>query len=701
MKGWTRRTRRILLAAGMAGCAGGPTIVTAPPPAPVDSTAVPAGPAPVHLGEAEVRAIAEIMQMEDLRALDPARMAVLGSHWSPQVRQRAALAWGRVHDPSHVEPLLEMLDDTAMAVRVNAAFALGLLADASARAVPELARLARAHAADSLGMEAAAALARTAAPAAFDTLLAILDAPAMEANPVIAEALLGLWRFGPRTSEAIETARSWAEHPDPAIRWRAIYPLVRTSAVAAAPLLLRMTSDPDHSVRAIALRALRSATADSAGIRDAALAALRSALADGHPHVRVNALGALATYDSVGVDDIEPLLDDPDGNVRMAAVNALAAAGGGRALDRLEDVADNADERTGIRVAALAGLARADAARAAITAAVWAKSERWYERMVAARTLAAAPWPDTRVPLTGLAEDPSARVASAALAAIGAAAGETQAGQPVFLRALRSTQPRVRAAAITAIGRRASAADIAVLMDAYDQARRDSTPDAALAAVNALGAIARDGAPVEHAFFARFDPHPDAEVRRAVRRRLGDGWGEEPDERTDRGVAFYEDVVRTLVAPALAGEPGPVLRITTPDGPIDIALAAADAPLTVHNIISLVQSGYYDSNGDADARRWHRVVPNFVLQDGEPGDGSGGPGYSIRDEINRLRYERGVLGMALSGPDTGGGQFFITHSPQPHLDGGYTIFGRVLNGMAAADAVVQDDRILGMEVLWR
>jgi cyclophilin family peptidyl-prolyl cis-trans isomerase len=120
----------------------------------------------------------------------------------------------------------------------------------------------------------------------------------------------------------------------------------------------------------------------------------------------------------------------------------------------------------------------------------------------------------------------------------------------------------------------------------------------------------------------------------------------------------------------------------------------------VHNIITLVASGYFDSGGDPDSRRWHRVVPNFVLQDGDPrGDGSGGPGYAIRDEINRLRYHRGVLGMALSGPDTGGSQFFITHSPQPHLDGGYTIFGTVVSGMDAADGVVQDDRIIRMQVI--
>jgi len=108
----------------------------------------------------------------------------------------------------------------------------------------------------------------------------------------------------------------------------------------------------------------------------------------------------------------------------------------------------------------------------------------------------------------------------------------------------------------------------------------------------------------------------------------------------------------------------------------------------VHNFLSLIERGYYVNT------RWHRVVPNFVIQDGDAR--IGGPGYAIRDEINQLRYERGALGMALSGPDTGSSQWFITHSPQPHLDGGYTIFGRVMSGMDVVDRVVQEDPILGM-----
>jgi cyclophilin family peptidyl-prolyl cis-trans isomerase len=115
--------------------------------------------------------------------------------------------------------------------------------------------------------------------------------------------------------------------------------------------------------------------------------------------------------------------------------------------------------------------------------------------------------------------------------------------------------------------------------------------------------------------------------------------------------------------------------------------------LTVNNFLSLTSAGFYRNT------RFHRVVPNFVVQDGDPrGDGSGGPGYAIRDELNRLRYDRGALGMALSGPDTGGSQYFITHSAQPHLDGGYTVFGRMTGGFSVLDAIVEGDRLIEVRI---
>jgi len=108
----------------------------------------------------------------------------------------------------------------------------------------------------------------------------------------------------------------------------------------------------------------------------------------------------------------------------------------------------------------------------------------------------------------------------------------------------------------------------------------------------------------------------------------------------------------------------------------------------VDSFITLARKGFFNN------LTFHRVVPNFVIQGGDPrGDGEGGPGYQIRCEINTRPYTRGAVGMALSGKDTGGSQFFITHSPQPHLDGGYTVFGQVTSGMDVVDRIARGDLI--------
>lgn len=132
----------------------------------------------------------------------------------------------------------------------------------------------------------------------------------------------------------------------------------------------------------------------------------------------------------------------------------------------------------------------------------------------------------------------------------------------------------------------------------------------------------------------------------------------------------------------------PVAHIETNRGAITIELLYDQAPKTVNNFIALAKKGFYNN------RIFHRVVPNFVIQDGCPrGDGWGGPGYTIRCEYNRVPYATGTVGMALSGKDTGGSQYFITLSPQPHLDAHYTAFGRVIAGMEVAQQMVRGDGI--------
>jgi cyclophilin family peptidyl-prolyl cis-trans isomerase/HEAT repeat protein len=135
--------------------------------------------------------------------------------------------------------------------------------------------------------------------------------------------------------------------------------------------------------------------------------------------------------------------------------------------------------------------------------------------------------------------------------------------------------------------------------------------------------------------------------------------------------------------------------LTTEKGVFTIEFFPEAAPLTVDNFIRLARSKYF--NGLAI----HRVVANFVVQDGDPrGDGNGGPGWEIRDEMNTIPYERGAVGMALSGKDTGGSQWFVCHSPQPHLDGGYTVFGRVNEtDMKIVDTLVRGDKILSVKIV--
>ena len=132
----------------------------------------------------------------------------------------------------------------------------------------------------------------------------------------------------------------------------------------------------------------------------------------------------------------------------------------------------------------------------------------------------------------------------------------------------------------------------------------------------------------------------------------------------------------------------------TDRGPIKVELAADKAPLTVANFVNLAKRGFYDG------LKFHRVINDFMIQGGCPqGTGTGGPGYRFEDEANNgLRHERGVLSMANAGPNTNGSQFFITHVATPWLDGKHTVFGKVVEGLDAVDAVKQGDTIKSVKI---
>jgi cyclophilin family peptidyl-prolyl cis-trans isomerase len=263
-------------------------------------------------------------------------------------------------------------------------------------------------------------------------------------------------------------------------------------------------------------------------------------------------------------------------------------------------------------------------------------------------------------------------------------------------RLLGHPDAAVRSVSADALARAADPAYIAPLAQMYNRSLRDSFPEASLSALSALAAIDSSGGPgrtqVQRGFLDAVPRPTNYLLRRWAEANwpeAAERWGPAYPLITGRTLQDYREIARRfLLAPDSLARPH-IFIDTEQRGVLELELFGPDAPLTVANFLRLLDRRFFDGN------RWHRVVPNFVVQDGDPrGDGFGGPGGAIRDEINRNRYgSKPMLGMALSGPDTGSSQWFITLSPQPHLDGTYTVFGRAVGNFGALPRITQGDVI--------
>jgi cyclophilin family peptidyl-prolyl cis-trans isomerase len=389
-------------------------------------------------------------------------------------------------------------------------------------------------------------------------------------------------------------------------------------------------------------------------------------------------------------------LRDADANVRVAAAEAAAPLVGrddARAWAPLWD----ADTSFAVRRALLAVEAPRPAALLA-RAGEWARDPDWRRRAAAARALLPAGG-DPR-PLAPLVADPDARVRAAAYGALGDAL-DSAVAQPelraALLRGVGDTDAIVRGTAIGALAARPSVVELPTVRAAYDAAAGDRDNDARLAALRYLARLwEATGARVPAGDRARLFELPAIAdpLELAAATGLPGVPASPPRMPAPRPASYYRAVAADLLVPAIRGAPAPRVVVRTVRGDLTLALHASDAPLTVRNFLDLVERGYYAGT------RFHRVVPGFVTQDGDPrGDGNGGPGYAIRDEQNRRRYARGAVGMALSGPNTGGSQYFVTLTRQPHLDGHYTVFGRLVAGAESLDGLVQGDSIFDVRVV--
>jgi cyclophilin family peptidyl-prolyl cis-trans isomerase len=335
-----------------------------------------------------------------------------------------------------------------------------------------------------------------------------------------------------------------------------------------------------------------------------------------------------------------------------------------------------------MRAAAVRALAAIDPEGFPILLSGMEPDPHWTVRDAISDVVAAMP-AEVGIPrLRGMLDDEDKRVVASVIG--GLAKLKAPGIEELLLAHLKDADIGIRAAAARAIGQLKMPGGAAALRDAYRAWQDESSSDVRDAALTALARYgATDATETVKAALADKDwvirlkaatllrdLDPSIETAQAIRPVPG------------QPIAPYDAAV--LVAPAVS----PHAFIETAKGTVEIELSVLDAPQTARNFITLARKGYF--NG----LQIHRVVPNFVVQDGDPrGDGSGGPGYSIRDELNDRPYVRGTVGMALSGPDTGGSQFFITHSPQPHLDAKYTVFGHVVSGMEVVDRLQQLDVI--------
>jgi len=623
--------------------------------------------------EREARAL--LLLLADRRLYDPTALQLMLSE-TPPVRRDLARTLGRLGDPRGRSLLQGLLVDSDLEVRREAAFALGELGNAEARRALVVAAVDPDRELGGLAVEALGKL---------GTPLAEVRRPLSALGEEESLRRLAPFLFRFREAEAVEVAARGLASTEAAVRRGAAYALGREPRPEGVELLRGALDDEDPFVRAWAARGLGRV----GDLGD--LERLEARLGDPESSPRVQALRAGAEILSRSPalpplgwgDRIVALLDDERPGVRAAALEAAAVFLPHPALEAaVESRLATGEPRE--RELALLALAAADVEAAAGAVAVAASAPDPRTRAVAAEAAARRGDVDTLFRLT---EDSDASVRRAALEGLGRGAGDATA--ELAERFLRDPDPTVRATALEMLAEQPGVA-ARLLAETLDRAREDPMNDARLAGVRALAARGRrepGEAPAVLEALERLAGDPDWLVRREAAAGLEALGGQRPEVgpvETGRSLAIYRDVFDRTRAER-------TVEIETERGVLRLALACPEAPQTCLSFLQLAGQGFFDGIA------FHRVVPDFVVQGGDPrGDGWGGPGYSLRDEINRLRFERGALGMALSGPDTGGSQFFLTLSPQPHLDGGFTVFGRLVDGFEVLDRIRQGDRVLAV-----
>ena len=641
--------------------------------------------------------MALLLALEDTRSVGDGALDRLLADGDRGVRRRAALAAGRIGDVSLVPALVARMNDTEPEVRQMTAFALGLLGDPSAAerlvaASTDADPVVRARAVEALGRvggpRAAPAVVeaiRAALPADAPVVTVRGDDPGSPKDPWLL-ARLGLFALVRLKDVAAAESVLLADGRPRFDWWAATWAAMRLENAALKPVLTAALKSSDPVSRALAARGLGA-------LKDAASFDAVAPLAkDADAQVVIQAVRALgAMGEARGVDVLTPLLRSPSPVVKSEALAALALLPPAAGL-RPSVVAFVGDPDPGVRAGALRALSRLDRDDFALVLSGLDPDPERSVRAAKAAALGEAGDEISQGILAAMLKDEEPGVLPAVLEAIRKAKGPASAD--VLRKHLEHADPAVRGAAAEGLAALGTTGVTPALQAAWRRSLADSDLEARLSIVDALAAQKEDASLPALREVAGNDP------ARVVRARASAALKARGQEVVWPG---FEPASRTALDYRLAMapyEPGAGEELFTPraivhtrHGRIEIHLDIVEAPLTSASFMELARRGFYDG------LPFHRVVPGFVVQGGDPrGDGSGGPGYTLRCEIGQRFYGRGAVGMALAGKDTGGSQFFVAESPQPHLDGGYTIFGWVASGMEAVEKIRPGDRIERVEI---
>jgi cyclophilin family peptidyl-prolyl cis-trans isomerase/HEAT repeat protein len=657
-------------------------------------------------GPSELQQIAEL---EDRRSFGDGKLPAWAlTHNDPKVRARALLALARIQDPESIDVVLKGLTDPDSAARIEAAFAaaeLGMswqpLTEAQKSKLTEGLKSFEASEAEApVRLALIDALARVGTSPAADRLIDRLSIP----GDVQARAALGLGVEARQLAPAQLPTRAFSalaglirkEQPT-STRYGAAYALAASKSVLARPALLSCILDDVSEVRAACAKGLGDAGTDA----DALM--LKRLLDDPDYRVAVEATRALAKFAAKCKSSCSSISALGDLNFRVERLVRGDTAGGGQPLLALAQQGLPAGGKSvlvALRDQLLAALRSVNDARirkdvANIECRLAAAIDRINGELKEVLSCGGALVPEGQRLAMGLqevgqspAKDPVRRV--------------EDLGSYVF-----HTDPRVKLAAIEALGTNKA-------IQAADRLRPlIGNPDLVIAAA-AVSALAKLGD--KSAIPAMRALAPQAlqtiELAPPLAEALELLDAKEAAAELQPWLQSTHAAVRIAAAGALTkltGQPvaaprverpanqvkppnlpkDAALKIKTEKGEFEVKLYTQDAPLTSLNLYTLARKNFFKNIN------FHRVVPDFVAQGGDPrGDGEGGPGYTIRCEINHRPYTRGVVGMALGGKDTGGSQLFVTLAPTPHLDGKYTAFGEVVKGQEVVDALLEGDKIL-------